>query len=99
MAFGQVPFGNLPSDEHPVAREPVPMAADPAEDQDRLMAAVNALPRRHREVIHLKYLAGQTYAQIARALNVRPSTVNARLTAARKRLRELLSDEEGRGPA
>jgi RNA polymerase sigma-70 factor (ECF subfamily) len=94
---GQVPLGSLPSDDEPVAREPEPAVADRAEDQERLMAAVKALPRRFREVIHLKYQAGQTYAQIARALGVRPATVNARLTFARKRLRDLLSSEDGNG--
>jgi RNA polymerase sigma-70 factor (ECF subfamily) len=95
---GQVPLNTLPADEYPASGEPEPAAAARAEEEERLMAAVNGLPRRYRDVIQLKYYSGQTYAQIARALGVRPATVNARLTAARRRLRESLSDEGGRGP-
>jgi RNA polymerase sigma-70 factor (ECF subfamily) len=93
---GQVPFSSLPADGRPAPGPPDPASPTAArDDADALMAAVRGLPRREREVIEMKYFAGLTYCQIARALGVRPATVNARLTSARRRLRDRLAGEGG----
>ncbi len=58
-----------------------------------LMAALRQLPRRQREAIALRYLAGLSQLEVAEALGVRPGTiathVNRGLTGLRNQLREL----------
>lgn len=52
------------------------------------------LPPADRAVIHLFYYEGYSTDEIAGMLRIRPGTVRSRLSRARGRLRELLSDAE-----
>ena len=68
-----------------------PSAIDAAEQRDDLravVAEVERLPVEYREVLMLFYYQDASYQQIADALGVAPATVNARMTKARKLLRE-----------
>lgn len=74
-------------------RETTPMdrAAHDTPDAARsLSAAVDALPRRWREVVVLKHIAGLTFDQLAAALSANRSTVASRYRDAIERLRAQL---------
>jgi RNA polymerase sigma-70 factor (ECF subfamily) len=64
---------------------------DRAEQQRRLLSAVDELPDECREVIMLYYYQDVTYRDLAQQLGTSAATVNARLTKARALLRERLS--------
>lgn len=55
--------------------------------------ALAQLPPKYRAVIHLFYYEGYQTEEIARILGRSPSTVRARLTRARQKLKELLKEE------
>jgi RNA polymerase sigma factor (sigma-70 family) len=55
---------------------------------DRVLAAVNALPAAEREATVLFYIREHSQREVAAFLNVSVSTVNNRLRAARRRLKE-----------
>jgi RNA polymerase sigma-70 factor (ECF subfamily) len=85
--------------------EPAPqMVAEPEEQPDRLMIlgerrndvlqAVDALGEKHRIVVILRYYAGLSNEEIARALNIPSGTVRSRLHIARHRLRATLEEQE-----
>jgi RNA polymerase sigma-70 factor (ECF subfamily) len=85
--------------------EPAPqMVAEPEEQPDRLMIlgerrddifqAVDALGEKHRMVVVLRYYAGLSNEEIARALNIPSGTVRSRLHIARHRLRAMLEEQE-----
>ena len=81
-------------------RDTVPDFADELvgrmEDAERLAAAQRALRRLRRgerEVFTLYVWAGLDYAAVAEALGVPIGTVRSRLSRARRRLRELASEE------
>jgi RNA polymerase sigma-70 factor (ECF subfamily) len=59
-----------------------------------LEAAVSRLPPEQREVLLLVCLEEMTYEQVAVVLGVPVGTVMSRLHRARKRVRELLQDEQ-----
>lgn len=61
-----------------------------------LMRAVSQLPKRQRAAIVLHYLADLPTADIARTLNVTPTTVRVLLLQGRRRLRGLLGGTDGR---
>ena len=73
-------------------------AGDPAEEAIRaeeeavVGKAVARLPMPDREVIHLRYVEGMGVPEIARALGLRPRTVETRLYRARRRLGHLLEE-------
>ena len=58
------------------------------------MAAVAALPRNYREVIHLFHVEHMSYKEIAATLEVPIGTVMTWLDRARARLRERMAEEE-----
>jgi RNA polymerase sigma factor CnrH len=72
-------------------------AAEPDRDagHDRLHAAIRALPELYRDVIALCYFADRSYREIAAALGLTESAVNARLAKARSLLRESLAGGGG----
>ena len=77
-----------------------PGAADPAEyaeetPADQLRAEIAKLPEECREVLHLYYGEPTTYEAIAAMLGVSAATVNARLTKARKMLRQAMAEAGG----
>jgi RNA polymerase sigma-70 factor (ECF subfamily) len=61
--------------------------------QDRVRAAVMALPEEQREVIVLKEYQGLTFQEIAEVLDLPVSTVKTRLYRGLDRMRERLSRE------
>lgn len=74
----------------PVAAAPTPRS-DP-HLRDRVKAAVDALPEIYRTVFLLHDVEGMNHGEIARALEVAEGTSKARLSRARARLRDALSD-------
>jgi RNA polymerase sigma-70 factor (ECF subfamily) len=62
------------------------------ERRAELLAAVERLPERDREVVACRYFAGMTEAETASALSCRPGTVKSRLSRALARLRVELED-------
>jgi RNA polymerase sigma-70 factor (ECF subfamily) len=67
---------------------PSPEAASLArEDRERLMAALERLPERDRQVVVYRYLLELSEAETASVLGVRPGTVKSRLSRALGRLR------------
>ena len=66
-----------------------------AEDNDgSLLSAVRALPEAYSAVIHLSYYEGYSIQEIARLLALPSPTVGTRLARGRKRLRELLKEDD-----
>jgi RNA polymerase sigma-70 factor, ECF subfamily len=63
-------------------------------DHGTLSAAIDALPRRHREPLILKHIAGLTFDQLALALGINRNTAAARYRAALTILRQTLGTEE-----
>lgn len=63
----------------PRAAEPDADGADAVAVQLALVAALRSLPRRQREAIALRYLAGFDEAEVARALGVSAGTVKTHL--------------------
>jgi RNA polymerase sigma-70 factor (ECF subfamily) len=65
-------------------------ATDVTGDSEELLAQVEALPQAYRETLMIYYYEDMTYQELATMLGVSVATVNARLTKARKMLRERL---------
>jgi RNA polymerase sigma-70 factor (ECF subfamily) len=85
--------------------EPAPqMVAEPeeqperqllqGEQRDQILGAVDCLGEKHRLVIILRYYAGLSNEEIARTLDIPSGTVRSRLHIARRRLRDLLAEQE-----
>jgi RNA polymerase sigma-70 factor (ECF subfamily) len=78
----------------PAANEE-PGAEQPAMDGEtfaRVRQAVQALPRKYREVVVLRYLQGLEPAEIGGLLRVKVNAVQVRLNRARARLKEQLGN-------
>lgn len=58
--------------------------------RERIFAALDALPPKHRQVIILRELEGMSYKDIAKVLKCSEGTVMSRLFYARERLRHAL---------
>ncbi|MGZ4180707.1 MAG: bifunctional nuclease domain-containing protein [Solirubrobacteraceae bacterium] len=68
------------------------MAAEVAEVEARVRAAIAGLPRGQQEAVALFYLAGLTQAEIAERLGTAPGAVKTRLHKARRSLRTSLNE-------
>jgi RNA polymerase sigma-70 factor (ECF subfamily) len=64
------------------------------ERRGRILTAIDCLGEKHRLVVILRYYAGLSNEEIARTLNIPSGTVRSRLHIARKRLRDLLAEQE-----
>jgi RNA polymerase sigma-70 factor (ECF subfamily) len=64
-----------------------------AERRRNVTAAVDALPERYRAPLVLRYFAEQTYAEIGTALDLSEAQVGMLLYRARRRLRDVLTEE------
>lgn len=64
--------------------------------RDAILAAIDGLGDKHRLVVILRYYAGLSNEEIARALDIPSGTVRSRLHVARQRLRVLLEQERER---
>jgi RNA polymerase sigma-70 factor, ECF subfamily len=91
----QVPFTRLAADGHPpdlfVGGDDSGTAVDRADEVGRLMAEVESLSENHREVLMLFYYDEMTYREMAELLGVSTATINARLSEARRLLRDRLT--------
>jgi RNA polymerase sigma-70 factor (ECF subfamily) len=61
-----------------------------AERREQIVAALHQLTPEYRAVVVLRHFAGQSYEEIAAALDIPEKTVKSRLYSARQRLGELL---------
>jgi RNA polymerase sigma factor (sigma-70 family) len=68
------------------------VALNGAGDRKRVRALIAALPDRQRLILFLRHYADLDYAAIAQVLDVKPGTVAATLSSARKRLRTELEE-------
>jgi len=64
-----------------------------AESRQNVQNALNSLPENQKEVIELKYFWDLTLEEVARTLEIPLGTIKTRLTAARKRLMDLLKQD------
>jgi RNA polymerase sigma-70 factor (ECF subfamily) len=76
------------------ASEPVLHVPPPVEPDDPLWRAVAQLPRRARTAVALRYVADLSEAEVAEVMGVARGTAAATLHQARKRLGELLAENE-----
>ena len=76
---------NVPLEEALLAAAPEP--------EDRLLAAVRALPEKYGAVIHLHYYEGYSLKEIGKLLGLPAATVGTRLARGRERLRQSLKEE------
>ena len=76
---------NVPLEEALLASAPEP--------EDRLLAAVRALPEKYDAVIHLHYYEGYSLKEIGKLLGLPTATVGTRLARGRERLRQSLKEE------
>lgn len=67
------------------------------EQRDEILAAIDTLGEKHRLVVILRYYGGLSNEEIAQALNIPCGTVRSRLHVARRRLKELLTEETEKG--
>jgi RNA polymerase sigma-70 factor (ECF subfamily) len=85
--------------------DPAPQIASEPEEQperclirgerrDRVLAAIDCLGDKHRLVVILRYYGGLSNEEIAQALGIPCGTVRSRLHVARRRLRDLLTEEK-----
>ncbi len=63
---------------------------------DDVWRAVERLPEEFRDVVRLKDMEGLSYARIAEQLGIPSMTVGTRLFRARKRLKELLLEQQAK---
>ncbi len=68
-----------------------PAAATPSEEHIDVARALEALPRRQREVAVLRYLLEMSTAEVAAALGIAEGTVKSSLARARAHLVEALA--------
>lgn len=61
-------------------------------EREEVRAAIESLPRPHREIVVLRDIEGFSYQQIASILGCPAGTVMSRLGRAREKLRQLLSE-------
>lgn len=86
LGEGQEPVAPAFGDSSPTPEEAYLQRAF----QEEVRRAVRSLPAKLRQVIVLRYLEDMTYRDIAAALGLRVTTVETRLRAARRLLREKL---------
>lgn len=82
----------LPDGEPPDARGDPADAAEIAEVEARVRAAIAGLPRGQQEAVAMFYLAGLTQAEIAERLGTAPGAIKTRLHKARRSLRASLNE-------
>ena len=84
---------------HPAAQIPTPLAESTDVEESRLLLeSIRRLPLVQREVIQLRFFAGESLASIAAATGVAEGTVKSRLFHAMKRLRAVKALQRHRIP-
>jgi RNA polymerase sigma-70 factor, ECF subfamily len=85
--------------ERSIDRSPTPdQSAQISEGADRLLACVQSLPKKHRDVVFLRFYVDDSMESIAAALGVSIGTVKSRLYHGLEKLRKmraLLPDPDG----
>lgn len=71
----------------------LPLQISLNEEEEAVVETVKRLPIKYRLVIHLFYYEEMSIEEIAKALNLQPSNVRARLTRARKMLKNWLKED------
>ena len=61
--------------------------------REKIFAAVDSLPEKHRQVVILREIEGMSYKEIAEVMACSLGTVMSRLYYARQKLQGLLKDE------
>ena len=61
--------------------------------QQKIMEEIYALPKNYRNVIYLYYYENYTVAEIAEILKKNSNTINSHLQRARKKLKDILTEE------
>jgi RNA polymerase sigma-70 factor (ECF subfamily) len=79
---------------HPAALLDADATENPAQHA-HVLDAIAALPEGYQQVIHLHYSQGYTCAEIAGMLGLEVGSVTSRLTRARQKLRQMLTEDEG----
>jgi RNA polymerase sigma factor (sigma-70 family) len=74
--------------------KPAPAATDPDPERVDLYRALDALPRRQRDVVVLRYLADMSEDDVARAIGCSVGTVKSNAARGRAALRAVLTIEE-----
>jgi RNA polymerase sigma factor (sigma-70 family) len=93
--------GCRPAQVEPLADEPLSGAATAdrelivREDVRRVLAAIEALPARQREALHLHACEGFSLGEIAAVLGISVDAAKASLCEARKRLRQRFREIDG----
>lgn len=67
------------------------------EEEEMIYRAIASLPVKHRTVIVLYYYNQMSIKEIAKTMGCLEGTVKSRLHHAKKKLREILEQEEGKG--
>ena len=87
--------GDVPPDAaNGQAAPPPDTIIETQEERNRVWAALSELPAPEREAVVLYYLEAQSQAVIAGYLGISVGAVKGRLTRARQRLRDMLTDRE-----
>jgi RNA polymerase sigma-70 factor (ECF subfamily) len=90
---GRRPVENEPLPDDPQsAIVPPDQAFMAREDLRRVLEAIDALPTRQREVLHLRACEELSVKEIAAILGISPEAAKASLCEARKRLRQRFSE-------
>jgi RNA polymerase sigma factor (sigma-70 family) len=87
---------NAARDRRSAGGEELPelVASEAGSADERVRAAIAALPERQRLVLFLRYFADLDYRQIGRVMGIRPGTVAASLNAARAAVKAELEQRE-----
>jgi RNA polymerase sigma-70 factor (ECF subfamily) len=65
------------------------------DEQDAIFSALQELPEKYRNVLHLFYFEDLSVAQISLALGIEPGTVKTQLSRGRAQMRDRLNESEG----
>jgi RNA polymerase sigma-70 factor, ECF subfamily len=75
----------------PTTEEPGPLEAYRRKIEiEEVRAAINDLPTRYKQVLHLRYVEGMSYNEIATTLSLSLGNVEARIFRGKKKIREKL---------
>ena len=74
---------------------PAPDERGQRDEEEAMMKAIHRLPAAFREAILLYYYQGYGISEIAEMLDRPEGTISSRLSRARKKLEEMLKEEEG----
>jgi len=68
--------------------------AENRESAERILHILNGLPEKHRVIINLFFIEGNSHGEIANMLGIKDSSSRSRLTRAIQRLRETIYQTE-----